>query len=183
MAGRRERIILATDLGIAMAEYLDGDEEAVDAASDLEFMQDPDDRPVPFQFDILRVALIEVPAGRLIGVMWWYPIPYGPTLSRTSWNIGIKLISEARGRRHGARAARLLVRYLFDTTEVDRVQATTEEANLPGLRGLELAGFRREGILRGITIRGGERRDMVLYGLLRSDLEPDDDTDHTPCCG
>lgn len=168
MTGRR---ILATDQDIALAEFRDGDEAAVDAASDLEFMQDPDDRPVPFQFDIVRVALIEVRTQRLFGVLWWYPIPYGPTLSRTSWNIGIKLMTSARGRRRGAQAARLLIRHLFDTTEVDRIQATTEEANVPGLRGLELAGFHREGVLRGITVRGGRRRDMVLYSFLRSDLD------------
>lgn len=171
MTGFRERNVLAVDQDTAIAELLDGDEETVDAAGGLEFMQDPDDRPVPFQLEIIRAALVDHPSRELVGVIWWYPIPYGPTLSRTSWNLGIKLMSAARGRRRGARAARLLARYLFDTTEVDRVQATTEEVNVPGKRGLELAGFRREGILRGITIRGGQRRDMVLYSLLRSDLD------------
>jgi hypothetical protein len=59
----RERTMLAVDQDTAITELLEGDEEAVDAVSDLEFMQDPDDRPVPFQFDIIRVALVDLPPG------------------------------------------------------------------------------------------------------------------------
>ena len=33
----------------------------------------------------------------------------------------------------------------------------------------ERAGFRREGVLRGARFREGDWRDMLMYGLLRTD--------------
>ena len=41
----------------------------------------------------------------------------------------------------------------------------------------EKAGFTREGVMRSHTVLGGERRDMVLYALLPSDLGPDESTE------
>jgi hypothetical protein len=64
----------------------------------------------------------------------------------------------------------LLARHLFATTSVDRVQAITDVANVPGRHGLAKAGFHREGVLRGVSVLRGQRRDGVLYSLLRTDL-------------
>jgi RimJ/RimL family protein N-acetyltransferase len=85
--------------------------------------------------------------------------------------IGIGLAPEFRGRGYGSGAQRLLVRYLFAHTQVNRVEATTEITNIGEQRALEKAGFTREGVLRGATFRAGRWHDQVIYGVLRHEVE------------
>jgi RimJ/RimL family protein N-acetyltransferase len=164
------RTILAVDDEIAIAEILDGERDTVVALCDQTYEPDPDDRPVPFQVTRYWAAILEARTGDLVGTMSWRPVPFGLTLSRTAWNLGIDLIPAARGRGLGGTAGVLLARYLFDSTEIDRVQAFTDLDNVPGWRALDKAGFHREGVLRGVTKRAGQRRDVVFYSLLRSDV-------------
>ncbi|MEV7598621.1 GNAT family protein [Kitasatospora sp. NPDC089797] len=88
------------------------------------------------------------------------------------WSIGAQLLPTARGRGVGTTAQRLLVDYLFAHTPVMRVEADTEAGNLAEQRVLEKLGFTREGVHRAVTFRGGQWRDMVYYGLLRTDPRP-----------
>jgi RimJ/RimL family protein N-acetyltransferase len=83
--------------------------------------------------------------------------------------IGIALFPDFRGRGIGTQAQRLLVDYLFDTRPVHRVQAQTEIDNVAEQRALERAGFRKEGVLRGVGFRAGRWRDGIIYGVTRDD--------------
>lgn len=85
------------------------------------------------------------------------------------WEIGIALRPDARGHGYGTQAQRLLVRYLFAHTPVNRVEAWTEAGNVIEQRSLEKAGFTREGVRRGAGWRDGAWRDAVLYGILRDE--------------
>lgn len=105
-----------------------------------------------------------------IGTVTWRPVLYGPNLGSQALDIGISLRPFARGRGHGARAQRMLAAYLFTTTPVHRVQASTDVANVPEQRALERAGFSREGVLRGAQWRAGDWHDLVSYACLRRDL-------------
>lgn len=87
------------------------------------------------------------------------------------WNMGIALVPQARGQGHGTQAHKMLVRYLFSHTQVNRVEAGTEIANIAEQRALEKAGFTREGIIRGAGFQGGRWRDGVLYSVLRSEVD------------
>ena len=107
-----------------------------------------------------------------VGVVDWRRIQTGRTAS--SWDIGIGLAPEFRGRGYGSEAQQLLVRYLFAHTPVNRVEATTEVANVAEQRALEKAGFTREGILRGRSFRHGRYRDQVIYSVLRDEVELED---------
>lgn len=109
-----------------------------------------------------------------IGDVSWLAVPTGPT--STCWNIGIVLLPEFRGKGYGTVAQRLLADYLFATTTLNRVEATTEVDNLAEQRALEKAGFTREGVRRGSQFRDGQWRDMAMYGRLRDDPAPA--TDH-----
>jgi RimJ/RimL family protein N-acetyltransferase len=91
-----------------------------------------------------------------------------------SWSIGIGLAPECRGHGYGSEAQRLLVRYLFAHTPVNRVEATTEIGNVAEQRALEKAGFTREGVLRGASFRQGRYRDDVIYSVLRDEVELED---------
>lgn len=116
------------------------------------------------------LLVIALPDDTFIGLVTW----------RSSWafgpqgcvNIGILLLPEQRGQGHGTTAHNLLVDYLFATTTVHRIQATTEVENNAEQRVLEKAGFTREGVLRGGSFVRGQWRDYVLYGRLRADPSP-----------
>ena len=59
--------------------------------------------------------------------------------------------------------------YLFETTDANRVEASTDVENLAEQRALEKAAFVREGINRGAQWRAGAHHDLVLYSKLRGD--------------
>jgi RimJ/RimL family protein N-acetyltransferase len=106
-----------------------------------------------------------------IGTVGWHEVHYGPTPKSRAWNIGISLIPEARGQGYGGIAQRLLADYLFDTTDTNRVEASTDVENLAEQRSLEKAGFTREGIQRGAQFRAGAHHELITYSRLRNDPE------------
>ncbi|MER7754101.1 GNAT family protein [Kitasatospora sp. NPDC097643] len=114
--------------------------------------------------------LAVVADGGFAGFVAWRPLrgagrtPY--------WSLGAQLRPEARGRGIGTRAQLLLVEYLFAHTTVMRLEADTDTANHAEQRALEKCGFTREGVQRSATFRDGAWRDLVRYGLLRTDPRP-----------
>lgn len=115
-----------------------------------------------------RLAIALTEDDSVIGDVGWHPEYYGMNLV-PAINFGISLLPETRGNGYGTQAQRLLVDYLFQTTTVNRVEASTDVENIAEQRALEKVGLRREGVLRGAQYRGGEYRDMVAYGILRAD--------------
>ena len=107
--------------------------------------------------------------GEPVGTVSWQDVRYGPNDESRAVNIGIALIPSARGRGLGATAQRMLAAYLFRTTTVHRVEASTDVENVAEQRSLERAGFTREGVLRGAQFRAGEWHDLVGYSRLRDD--------------
>ena len=110
---------------------------------------------------------VAVEDGTCAGWVTWRPIA-----ATDNYEIGIALFPEYRGRGIGTVAQRRLVDYLFSTTTAYRIQAGTEVDNVAEQRALERAGFRREGVLRGLYFRAGSWRNSVMYGLLRDDDRP-----------
>ena len=83
--------------------------------------------------------------------------------------IGFAIIPDERGKGYGTDAIMLMIDYLFDNTDVERIQARPRVRNVISRRVLENAGFSLEGIMRkGMFIRG-EHRDMTLYSIIRDD--------------
>jgi RimJ/RimL family protein N-acetyltransferase len=104
-----------------------------------------------------------------IGTVGWHEVHYGPPPKSRAWNIGISLIPEARGHGYGGIAQRLLADYLFETTDANRVEASTDLENLAEQRALQKAGFVREGIQRSAQFRAGSHHDLVTYARLKDD--------------
>jgi RimJ/RimL family protein N-acetyltransferase len=124
----------------------------------------------PLRNDEGGVRLIErVEDAEIIGTVGWRRVRYGPNPESDAWQIGIDLVPEARGRGHGTQAQRLLADYLFETTGLHRVEASTDVENLAEQRSLQKAGFTREGVNRQAQYRGGAYHDLVLYARLRWD--------------
>ncbi|MBC6446278.1 GNAT family N-acetyltransferase [Actinokineospora xionganensis] len=165
------RKVVAAVGRVVLADQLESDQAAILAASDGAFDVDPDDRPKAPPVGLSRVSVLDAETGELLGVLSWHETGWGRTRACGAWNLGVMLLPAARGRGLGAVAVRLLIRHLFATTDLDRVEAATDVDNVAACRALERAGFLREGVVRGAQLRGGVRRDMILYGVLRSDLK------------
>jgi len=116
-----------------------------------------------------QLIVEQVADGHPIGTVAWHEVHYGPPPLSRAWNIGISLIPEARGQGHGGIAQRLLADHLFETTDANRVEASTDVENLAEQRALEKAGFQREGIQRQAQFRAGAHHDLITYARLRND--------------
>jgi RimJ/RimL family protein N-acetyltransferase len=81
--------------------------------------------------------------------------------------IGIELLSEARGRGVGREAVALFTEQLF-AQGLARVQASTAVSNTAMRRVLELLGWELEGVLRAYgPTEGGGREDYAIYAVTR----------------
>lgn len=113
-------------------------------------------------------CLLIVIGKSLLGTVAWTKVTYG-TPAWCCWNIGIALLPAHRGQGFGSAAQKLLVSYLFNTTNFERVEAYTDVDNIPERRALERIGFTEEGVLRSVQFRYGRWRDMVMYSILRDE--------------
>ena len=107
--------------------------------------------------------------GQPIGTIGWHAVWNGPNHESRAWNIGISLVPEARGFGHGVEAQRMIAAHLFATTDVNRVEASTDVDNIAEQRALQKAGFTREGVQRGAQFRAGAYHDLLVYSRLRDD--------------
>jgi RimJ/RimL family protein N-acetyltransferase len=96
-------------------------------------------------------------------------VNYGPPPHSDAWNFGIDIRPDFRGQGYGTEAQRLVARWLFDNTDLNRVEASTDVENVAEQRALEKAGFVREGIQRGAQFRAGAYHDLITYSRIRTD--------------
>jgi RimJ/RimL family protein N-acetyltransferase len=115
----------------------------------------------------VRLAVAEASDGRFLG---W--------CSLTSWNpdfrsasLGYCFHQAAWGNGYATEAAHALLRWAYDTLDLNRVQAEADTRNAASGRVLEKLGFVREGTLREDCIVDGEVSDSWVYGLLRREWE------------
>lgn len=84
--------------------------------------------------------------------------------------LGCGVVPAARGRGIATEALSLLARWSFEVLGMGRLQVFISPENLPALRFVEKAGFRREGLLRGYWAEDDVRLDAVILSLLPADL-------------
>jgi len=168
-----ERVRLR-DVTPADADLLDSWDAAITGFNDFAMPRRPVDREFletsPLRSETRGTLIVETIAERRpIGTVSWHLERYGPNPESGAWNIGIELIPDARGHGYGWEAQALLIRYLFESTDVHRIEAATDVENVAEQRSLEKAGMRRDGILRGAQYRAGSYHDLVIYARLRDD--------------
>jgi RimJ/RimL family protein N-acetyltransferase len=83
--------------------------------------------------------------------------------------VGIALVSEARGRGIGTAAIAQLVEFAFVRRNLRRLHLEAISSNIGAIRVYEKAGFVVEGRQREHAWVRGAYEDMVLMGLLRSE--------------
>jgi RimJ/RimL family protein N-acetyltransferase len=98
------------------------------------------------------------------------------SLLRFSWGhargeVGYWLAAWARGQGHATRAVRLVCGWGFSALRLERISLLAATGNPASQRVAERAGFTREAVLRSYMRNGLERQDMVMYGLLKGELE------------
>ncbi|CAM3987112.1 GNAT family N-acetyltransferase [Kibdelosporangium persicum] len=157
--------------GFALAELAAGDLEYLGEHGDGAYDVDRDGREIPIECPIYRLAVTTEDGTELLGHVMWHPVTYGPSYGCLAWNFGRELLPRARGKGIGTAVLKAFVRHLFDTTDVDRIECSTDETNVRAQKSLEKAGFTREGVLRGAQLRKGKRHDLISYSILRTDLK------------
>ncbi len=115
-----------------------------------------------------RLAVDRVSDGAFIG--WCTLDPWNPDFRSAS--LGYCFDDAAWGHGYATEAARALLRWAFDTLDLNRVQAETDTRNVASARVLEKLGFLREGTLREDCVVNGEVSDSWIYGLLRREWRP-----------
>jgi RimJ/RimL family protein N-acetyltransferase len=94
----------------------------------------------------------------------------GGVLHHVDWQrdqaeIGYWLFEHARGRGTATRTARFLAEHGF-SLGLQRIEARVNVGNAASERVLERVGFTREGVLRSMTRRDGNRIDQTVFSLL-----------------
>ena len=84
--------------------------------------------------------------------------------------VGYWVKQEARGRGVATRALGLVARWALVDKGLGRFQLRADVGNEASQRVAEKAGFVREGVLRSSLVHKGERRDVIMYSLVREDL-------------
>jgi diamine N-acetyltransferase len=80
--------------------------------------------------------------------------------------------ADARGQGLGTEAVGLLLRHAFADLDLERVSLHVFASNAPAIAAYEKSGFVREGVLRAAAFVDGDRKDVVVMAVLRSEWEP-----------
>jgi ribosomal-protein-serine acetyltransferase len=111
-------------------------------------------------------AIVATGGGELLGSI---------ALAHFGWEdrrgeVGYWLGGAARGQGHATRAVRLICAWGFEALGLERIELQAAVDNPASQRVAERAGFTREALLRSRWATfGGERHDMVCFGLLAGD--------------
>jgi RimJ/RimL family protein N-acetyltransferase len=71
----------------------------------------------------------------------------------------------------GVEAGRLISYYGVDVLGLRRIEAKAYEYNLLSINALRRNGFTQEGILRKAGLHGGQYWDVVIFGILKDEIE------------
>ena len=91
------------------------------------------------------------------------------------WTHGDTIVSiglgepEYWGKGYGTEAMHLVLQYAFTELNLHRVTLFVFEYNARGIRSYEKAGFKHEGRIRQLMLRDGDRRDVLIMGVLREE--------------
>jgi RimJ/RimL family protein N-acetyltransferase len=70
----------------------------------------------------------------------------------------------------GVEASRLLVAYAMDALELHRVEAKVFHYNTLSINALRRNGFQQEGVLREAHVFDGQRWDLLVFSILKSEM-------------
>ncbi|MER7417616.1 GNAT family N-acetyltransferase [Micromonospora peucetia] len=115
-----------------------------------------------------RLAMDRSSDGAFLG--WCGLTRYNPDYRSAS--LGYCLTEAAWGHGYATEAAGDLLRWGFESLDLNRVQAEADTRNAASARVLEKLGFVREGTLREDCVVNGEVSDSWVYGLIKREWCP-----------
>jgi len=113
-----------------------------------------------------KVFCIETLDGRLVGNLGIIHIDWANRNADIGIIIGEK---ECWSKGYGTEAITLLLGYMFDELNLDRIWLYCDMENLRAQRCYEKSGFRLEGIFRHHRLQGGKFRDDAAMSILRQE--------------
>jgi ribosomal-protein-alanine N-acetyltransferase len=116
----------------------------------------------------VRVAIDRASDGAFVG--WCGLTGWNPDYRSAS--LGYVLGDAMWGHGYATEAAHAVLKWAFDTLDLNRVQAETDTRNVASARVLEKVGFVREGTLREDCVVNGEVSDSWVFGLIRREWRP-----------
>jgi RimJ/RimL family protein N-acetyltransferase len=78
---------------------------------------------------------------------------------------------KALGKGCGVEAGKLMCAWGLDVLTLERIEAKVYDYNVPSINALKRNGFRQEGVLRQAGCQAGRRCDVIIFGILREELE------------
>jgi diamine N-acetyltransferase len=114
------------------------------------------------------VFCIETLDGKLIGNIGIMHLDWTDRRAEIGVMIGEK---DHWSRGFGTEAITLLLRYMFEELNLERVSLFCDEANLRAQRCYQKCGFRPEGKFRHHRFRNGAYSDDVIMSILRSEWD------------
>ena len=116
----------------------------------------------------VRMLIVETATDRIIGTIWHFKsVPYF-----NAREIGYTMLSNDHRRRGIAtEAVRLLVKHLFESMLINRLEIRMAARNAASEKVAIKCGFRKEGVARGANFVRGQHVDMNVYALLRHEFE------------
>ncbi|AOH54615.1 alanine acetyltransferase [Peribacillus muralis] len=85
--------------------------------------------------------------------------------------VGYELSQAHWGKGFAGEALEAVVMYGYQHFRLERVEALIEPANIPSQKLVEKQGFKREGLLRHYEYTCGKFDDLLMYSLLKNDLD------------
>jgi len=76
-----------------------------------------------------------------------------------------------RGKGYGSDAMRILLRFIFDEMNMNRVKLFVFSFNQRAIKSYLKCGFKQEGTQRQEMFRDGQYHDTIVMGILRSEWE------------
>jgi len=120
----------------------------------------------------VRCAVCLAGSGQLVGMVSLTHIDYVHRNAEFHAIVGER---ESQNRGIGTAAARAMVRHGFFDLNLHRIYVTVLRDNISSIRMCEKAGFREEGTIREGAYKHGRYHDLVLMGVLKSEIPPDGD--------
>jgi len=83
------------------------------------------------------------------------------------------IIADQRALRqgYGVQASKLVGYYAIDVLGLRRVEAKVYEYNFLSINSMRRNGFRQEGVLRKAGFQDGQYWDVIVFGILREEIE------------
>ena len=120
----------------------------------------------------VRCAVLLADSSQLVGMVSLTRIDY------VHRNAEFNAVVGERGKQNrgvGTAATRAMVRHGFFDLNLHRIYVSILRENVGSIRMCEKAGFKEEGTIREGAYKNGQYHDLVLMGVLKSELQAGED--------